>query len=74
MGNYKRPLTAFGVEVTIFCARYNISCAEIADKAEISRVALSEVMHGKRSGTKKIIPAVRKFMATHRPLPKSLAK
>jgi len=74
MAGKKRSLTPFGLEVTIFCARNEVTCKEIADKAGVTTWSLSEVMRGKRSGTRKVIPSVRKVMSTYAYKPDTIAK
>jgi hypothetical protein len=64
--NTIKPKTEFGIEVRVFTAQTGLSMKEIARLSGVKYTTLVETTSGRCTG-KKLIPTVRKFMATYEP-------
>lgn len=48
--NYRDPLTDYGMEITVFCARHCITKKKLAAEAGIPYDSLLQTMRGRRAG------------------------
>lgn len=81
MAARKRPPTAFGLDILLYCAKNGITQRQLADQAGVSYETMKDAARGKRPGyeviknVRKIIPTpLGKSQIPHRPDGKSVRK
>ena len=53
----KKPKTAFGLRVSLFTTRTGMTCAELAERAQVKQTTLVSAMTGKTPGHE-VVPKV----------------